>query len=174
MALSFPDASFDIVWSVEAGPHMPDKAVFARELLRVLKPGGLLVVCGLESKGRSPQAPELLGEARSCGSSWTSGRIQLSRASRASPSCWRQQGLSKEAWRRQTGPGRRCRPGWRRYGRGSSGPKGWCASAFVGLIKSMREVPTFLLMRLAFGRGLCRYGMFRARRAGARASGVPV
>ena len=44
MALSFPDASFDVVWSVEAGPHMPDKAVFARELLRVLKPGGILVV----------------------------------------------------------------------------------------------------------------------------------
>ena len=44
MALSFPDESFDVVWSLEAGPHMPDKAVFARELLRVLKPGGLLVV----------------------------------------------------------------------------------------------------------------------------------
>ncbi|MEL6856497.1 MAG: methyltransferase domain-containing protein, partial [Cyanobacteria bacterium J06607_13] len=44
MALSFPDETFDVVWSLEAGPHMPDKAVFARELLRVLKPGGLLVV----------------------------------------------------------------------------------------------------------------------------------
>ena len=44
MALSFPDASFDVVWSIEAGPHMPDKAVFARELMRVLKPGGVLVV----------------------------------------------------------------------------------------------------------------------------------
>ena len=44
MNLSFPDASFDVVWSVEAGPHMPDKAVFAQELLRVLKPGGVLVV----------------------------------------------------------------------------------------------------------------------------------
>ncbi|MGB3136807.1 MAG: methyltransferase domain-containing protein, partial [Nodosilinea sp.] len=43
MALSFPNASFDVVWSVEAGPHMPDKAVFAYELLRVLKPGGVLV-----------------------------------------------------------------------------------------------------------------------------------
>ncbi len=42
-ALSYPDASFDVVWSIEAGPHMPDKAVFARELLRVLKPGGLLI-----------------------------------------------------------------------------------------------------------------------------------
>ncbi|NEQ99401.1 MAG: methyltransferase domain-containing protein, partial [Cyanothece sp. SIO2G6] len=44
MALSFADASFDVVWSIEAGPHMPDKDMFARELLRVLKPGGILVV----------------------------------------------------------------------------------------------------------------------------------
>jgi SAM-dependent methyltransferase len=44
MALSFPDRSFDVVWSIEAGPHMPDKAIFARELMRVLKPGGVLVL----------------------------------------------------------------------------------------------------------------------------------
>jgi MPBQ/MSBQ methyltransferase len=31
-----------------------------------------------------------------------------------------------------------------------------------GLIKSLREVPTMLLMRLGFGCGLCRFGMFRA------------
>ncbi|MFG6095333.1 hypothetical protein SPB21_08775 [Leptothoe sp. ISB3NOV94-8A] len=35
----------------------------------------------------------------------------------------------------------------------------------VGLLKSLREVPTFLLMRLAFGGGLCRFGVFRAVRA---------
>jgi MPBQ/MSBQ methyltransferase len=33
------------------------------------------------------------------------------------------------------------------------------------LVKSLREVPTLLLMRLAFGAGLCRFGMFRAERA---------
>jgi MPBQ/MSBQ methyltransferase len=32
-------------------------------------------------------------------------------------------------------------------------------------VKAMREVPTFLLMRLAFGAGLCRFGMFKAVRA---------
>ncbi|MGC1396521.1 MAG: methyltransferase domain-containing protein, partial [Coleofasciculaceae cyanobacterium] len=44
MAMSFPDGSFDVVWSIEAGPHMPDKAVFAKELMRVLKPGGIMVL----------------------------------------------------------------------------------------------------------------------------------
>ncbi|WP_445242003.1 hypothetical protein [Microcoleus sp. LEGE 07076] len=32
-------------------------------------------------------------------------------------------------------------------------------------IKSLREVPTLLLTRLAFGLGLCRFGMFCALRA---------
>ncbi len=44
-------------------------------------------------------------------------------------------------------------------------PEGLLRFGLLGLIKSLREVPTFLLMRLAFGRGLCRYGVFRARRA---------
>ena len=39
--LNLADGEFDGVWSVEAGPHMPDKQRFADELLRVLKPGGL-------------------------------------------------------------------------------------------------------------------------------------
>jgi MPBQ/MSBQ methyltransferase len=33
-----------------------------------------------------------------------------------------------------------------------------------GFMKSVREVPTILLMRLAFGSGLCRFGMFQAVR----------
>ena len=42
LQLSRPE--FDAVWSVEAGPHMPDKQRYADELLRVLKPGGTLAV----------------------------------------------------------------------------------------------------------------------------------
>jgi MPBQ/MSBQ methyltransferase len=44
-------------------------------------------------------------------------------------------------------------------------PKGLILFGFSGLIKSLREVPTLLLMRLAFSQGLCRFGMFRATRA---------
>ena len=42
--LQLPGQSFDAVWSVEAGPHMPDKQRYADELLRVMRPGGLLAV----------------------------------------------------------------------------------------------------------------------------------
>ena len=34
------DGEFDGIWSVEAGPHMPDKQKYADEMLRVLRPGG--------------------------------------------------------------------------------------------------------------------------------------
>ncbi|MDE5101829.1 MAG: methyltransferase domain-containing protein, partial [Trichodesmium sp. St19_bin2] len=34
LALSFPDNSFDVVWSIEAGPHMPDKVKYGSEMMR--------------------------------------------------------------------------------------------------------------------------------------------
>jgi MPBQ/MSBQ methyltransferase len=43
-------------------------------------------------------------------------------------------------------------------------PAGLVKFGVSGFVKSLREVPTLLLMRLAFGSGLCRFGMFRAIR----------
>lgn len=40
LQMPFPDQSFDLVWSLESGEHMPDKTQFLRECYRVLKPGG--------------------------------------------------------------------------------------------------------------------------------------
>ena len=42
--LKFEKGSFDGVWSVEAGPHIFDKQKFADEMLRVLRPGGVLAI----------------------------------------------------------------------------------------------------------------------------------
>lgn len=44
MRTGFPDASFDVAWAVESEMHMPDKDHFVREMVRVLKPGGMLVI----------------------------------------------------------------------------------------------------------------------------------
>jgi tocopherol O-methyltransferase len=41
--MPFVDDSFDLVWSLESGEHMPDKAKFLQECYRVLKPGGTLL-----------------------------------------------------------------------------------------------------------------------------------
>ncbi|MGQ9872997.1 methyltransferase domain-containing protein [Leptodesmis sp.] len=41
--MPFADDSFDLVWSLESGEHMPDKAKFLQECYRVLKPDGTLL-----------------------------------------------------------------------------------------------------------------------------------
>jgi tocopherol O-methyltransferase len=42
--MPFADDSFDLVWSLESGEHMPDKAKFLQECYRVLKPGGTFIL----------------------------------------------------------------------------------------------------------------------------------
>ena len=164
MALSFPDASFDIVWSVEAGPHMPDKAVFAKELLRVLKPGGILVVADWNQRDdrivplnfwEKPVMKQLLDQWSHPAFSSIEGFSEL----------LAETGLVEgevitDDWTQET------LPSWiDSIWQGIIKPKGLVLFGVSGLIKSLREVPTLLLMRLAFGNGLCRFGMFKATRA---------
>lgn len=44
LELPFPANSFDWVWSLESGEHMPNKAQFLQEAWRMLKPGGRLIL----------------------------------------------------------------------------------------------------------------------------------
>jgi tocopherol O-methyltransferase len=42
--MPFADNSFDLVWSLESGEHMPDKETFVNELFRVATPGGRVII----------------------------------------------------------------------------------------------------------------------------------
>jgi MPBQ/MSBQ methyltransferase len=163
MSLSFPDASFDAVWSVEAGPHMPDKAVFAKELMRVLKPGGVLVLADWNQRD-DRQVPLSLWERivmRQLLDQWSHPAFSsIEGFSEVLEATGLVNGkVVTGDWTEQT------LPSWLdSIWQGVLKPKGLLRFRLRGFIKSMREVPTFLLMRLAFGTGLCRFGMFRALR----------
>lgn len=164
MALSYPDASFDVVWSVEAGPHMPDKAVFAKELMRVLKPGGVLVLADWNQRDDRQKPLNF----------WERPVMRQLLDQWSHPAFASIEGFSEELaatgfvegnvitsdWTKET------LPSWLdSIWQGVARPAGLVKFGFSGLLKSLREVPTILLMRLAFGAGLCRFGMFRAQRA---------
>jgi len=164
MSLSFSDESFDVVWSIETGPHIPDKESFAKELLRVLKPGGRLVVADWNQRDvrqkplkgwEKPVMRQLLDQWSHPEFSSIEGFSELLEAT----------GLVKgkvvtDDWTEPT------LPSWLdSIWQGIVRPRGLIKFGVYGFIKSLREVPTLLLMRLAFGTGLCRFGMFRATRA---------
>lgn len=164
MALSYPDASFDVVWSVEAGPHMPDKAVFAKELMRVLKPGGVLVLADWNQRDDRQKPLNF----------WERPVMRQLLDQWSHPAFASIEGFSEELaatgfvegnvitsdWTKET------LPSWLdSIWQGIARPAGLVKFGFSGLLKSLREVPTILLMRLAFGAGLCRFGMFRAQRS---------
>ncbi|MBE9203098.1 2-methyl-6-phytyl-1,4-hydroquinone methyltransferase [Synechocystis salina LEGE 06099] len=166
MALSFPDASFDVVWSVEAGPHMPDKAVFAKELLRVLKPGGILVVADWNQRDdrqvplnfwEKPVMRQLLDQWSHPAFASIEGFAENLEATGLVDGQ-----VTTADWTVPT------LPAWLdTIWQGIIRPQGWLQYGIPGFVKSVREVPTILLMRLAFGVGLCRFGMFKAVRKNA-------
>ena len=62
--MPFPDESFDLVWSLESGEHMPDKIKFLQECYRVLKPGGTLILATWCHRPLGETAGELTDEER--------------------------------------------------------------------------------------------------------------
>lgn len=165
MHLSFADGSFDVVWSIEAGPHMPDKAIFAKELLRVLKPGGVLVVADWNQRDdrqiplnfwEKPVMQQLLDQWSHPAFSSIEGFSELLAATGFAAG-----EVTTADWTIPT------LPSWLdSIWQGIIRPEGLVRFGISGFLKSLREVPTLILMRLAFGTGLCRFGMFRAVRSG--------
>ncbi len=169
LALELPDGNsaadgFDAVWSVEAGPHMPDKQRYADELLRVLSPGGLLAVAdwnrrdpadGTMSRPERWVMRQLLDQ-------WAHPEFasirSLQRNLEQSP--W-SGGMSVETgdWTRAT------QPSWvDSILEGLRRPGAVLGLGPAAVLQGLRETPTLLLMDWAFRSGLMQFGVFRGRK----------
>ena len=171
LALDLPDHSFDAVWTVECAPHIAAKQRFANELLRVLKPGGLLVAADWNQRDDRQRPFSGL-------ESWVLEQLRVQWAHPAFSSiasfCANLQAsgqplqqLTTGDWSKETLPswGDSVLEGLRRPG------------AVLGLgpravLKGLREVPTLLLMGWAFRRGLMQFGLFRVQLQSSTVSSV--
>jgi len=61
LSTTFPDNSFEVVWAIESVCHARDKAAFVKEMHRVLRKGGRLVVAdGFAARNNYNQTQEAL------------------------------------------------------------------------------------------------------------------
>ncbi len=160
--LQLENDSFDAVWSVEAGPHMPDKQQYADEMLRVLRPGGVLAVADwnvrdvmegrktlienfimqqLLNQWTHPEFASITSFRKNLiESSFSSGDIQVEDWTKFTIQSWLDSILE----------------GFRR-------PNAIIRSGPFAVFKGFREIPTILLMRWAFANGLMQFGVFRRK-----------
>ena len=57
--MPFEDNTFGLAWSLESGEHMPDKAKFVNELMRVIAPGGRVIIVTWCHRDLEPGEPSL-------------------------------------------------------------------------------------------------------------------
>ena len=170
LALELADGSFDAVWTVEAGPHMPNKQRFADELLRVLKPGGLLAVADWNRRDAAVQPLSRLER-------WVMHQLLVQwahpefasipgfrRNLEASPQAGGGVHVTSADWSRAT------LPSWiESILEGARRPATVLGLGPRAVLLGLRETPTLLLMHWGFATGMMQFGVFRARKPPAAA-----
>jgi MPBQ/MSBQ methyltransferase len=164
LALELEDGSFDAVWSVEASPHMPDKQRYADELLRCLRPGGLLAVADWNRRdpGDGGMSARERWVMRQLLEQWAHPEFASIRSLQANlnGSPWAA-GVAVETadWTAAT------LPSWLdSILEGVRRPGAILGLGPAAVLQGLRETPTILLMHWAFATGLMQFGVFRGRK----------
>ena len=159
--MEFPDNTFDLVWACESGEHMPDKAAYVAEMVRVLKPGGTLVLATWCQRDLPPGAaftPEEQARLDFLYDEWAHpyfvskeeyGRIAAGggQMERVVIADWTAPTIA--SWRHSVWVGV-----WDPWVVVFKGPRIW--------YKTVREIVTLERMHRAFADGLMEYGMMKA------------
>ena len=160
--LKFEDGAFDGVWSVEAGAHMNNKTKFADQMLRTLRPGGYLALADWNSRDLKTKPPSLLEKIilKQLLEQWVHPKfISIN-------------DFSSILFNNKNSSGPVISDNWNSFTNPS-----WFDSIFEGIrrpnailslgpgaiIKSIREIPTILLMDWAFKKGLMEFGVYKCR-----------
>ena len=160
--LKFEDGTFDAVWSVEAGAHMNDKVKFADEMLRTLRPGGYLALADWNSRDLRAYPPSFIEKLvlKQLLEQWVH------------PNFISIKEFSNILRTNKNSAGKVLSGNWNHYTNPS-----WYDSIIEGirrpfvilslgplaLVKSIREIPTILLMNWAFKKGLMEFGVYKCR-----------
>ncbi len=160
--LKFEDGSFDAIWSVEAGAHMNDKAKFADEMLRNLRPGGYLALADWNSRDLSAYPPSFIEKLvlKQLLEQWVHPNfISINEFSDILRTNKNSAGkIISENWNSFTNPS------WiDSILEGIRRPSTILSLGPLAIIKSFREIPTILLMNWAFRKGLMEFGVFKCR-----------
>jgi MPBQ/MSBQ methyltransferase len=159
--MDFPDDTFDFVWACESGEHMPDKGRYVEEMVRVLKPGGTLVIATWCQRTSPPDfSPKELVNLRFLYEEWAHPYfISFSDYAMLLKGTMRMTGVETDDWTRQT-------------------IASWRHSIWAGVwdpmpvftrpriwYKTLRDIVTLERMRRAFGVGLMQYGMIKGTKS---------
>ena len=160
--LKFEDGAFDGVWSVEAGAHMNNKTKFADQMLRTLRPGGYLALADWNSRDLQTQPPSMLEKIilKQLLEQWVHPKFISIKD------------FSSILRKNKNSSGQVISDNWNSFTNPS-----WFDSIFEGvrrpnailslgpgaIVKSVREIPTILLMDWAFKKGLMEFGVYKCR-----------
>ena len=160
--LKFDDGSFDAVWSVEAGAHMNDKNKFADEMLRTLRPGGYLAIADWNSRDLRAYPPTFFEKLvlKQLLEQWVHPNFisinEFSNILRVNKNSAGR--IISENWNFYTNPS------W--YDsiiEGIRRPFVILSLGPLAIVKSIREIPTILLMNWSFKKGLMEFGVYKCR-----------
>ncbi len=162
LALDIDDGSFDGVWSVEVGPHILQKQLYADELLRVLREGGSLAIADWNCRDLSDRKLTFFERLvmRQLLNQWAHPEFSSISGFRQNlmNSPFSRDSVEIDDWTAST------LPSWlESIFEGLRRPWAVLGLGPIGLMKAFRETPTILLMHWAFSNGLMRFGVFRSR-----------
>ena len=160
--LKFEDGEFDGIWSVEAGAHMNNKTKFADQMLRTLRPGGYLALADWNSRDLTKHPPSIIEKIilKQLLEQWVHPNfICISDFSNILINNKNSSGqVIFENWNTFTNPS------WfDSIFEGVRRPNAILSLGPAAILKSIREIPTILLMDWAFKKGLMEFGVYKCR-----------